>query len=395
MISLSKHIEILLLEHDCVIIPGLGGFIANQESARMDDNDIHNFLPPYRTIRFNPELTVNDGLLVQSYMLAYDAAYPEAYLQMEKDINEMILQLDTTGSYSFNGIGTLTKNMDASLSFTAMESGILTPKLYGLYSIEIMTLEEAKKAKEILKALSQTSVLPIQTETDIKEQEKKIEDIDNGDKNIDSKESDDKKKGNKKSNIKEYATKIVKFRPNWKEVSVASAVAVIMFFLFHFPSLKSEEELNDTVVASSIFVGNPSDLGTASPTTKHAKTITSKPASYKPTIPTLCNSKKNVASNTEKATANATQKSVKTETNNTNNKEYTIVLASCVSEKNAKIFIENYEKEGFKEARFVEGTKNRVLYSGYSSNEEATEALTTLRNQSTLFKDAWILHEKK
>ena len=34
MIELVKHIEILLLENDCVIVPGLGGFIAHNRPAQ-------------------------------------------------------------------------------------------------------------------------------------------------------------------------------------------------------------------------------------------------------------------------------------------------------------------------------------------------------------------------
>ena len=33
MIDLVKHIETLLLENDCVIVPGLGGFIAHYHTA--------------------------------------------------------------------------------------------------------------------------------------------------------------------------------------------------------------------------------------------------------------------------------------------------------------------------------------------------------------------------
>lgn len=33
MIELAKHIEVLLLENDCVIVPGLGGFIAHKRQA--------------------------------------------------------------------------------------------------------------------------------------------------------------------------------------------------------------------------------------------------------------------------------------------------------------------------------------------------------------------------
>ena len=70
MIELSRHIEILLLENDCVVVPELGGFIAHYQPARyVEDEGI--FLPPMRTIGFNPQLTMNDGLLAQSYMETY------------------------------------------------------------------------------------------------------------------------------------------------------------------------------------------------------------------------------------------------------------------------------------------------------------------------------------
>ena len=72
MINLARHIEILLLEHDCVVIPGIGGFITNAEEARFLEQE-WQMMPPYRTVRFNQALKSNDGLLVQSYMNIYDA----------------------------------------------------------------------------------------------------------------------------------------------------------------------------------------------------------------------------------------------------------------------------------------------------------------------------------
>lgn len=382
MISLSKHIEILLLDHDCVIVPGLGGFIANQAPARIDDNDSHNMLPPYRTIGFNRELSVNDGLLVQSYMQTYDAAYPEALLQMEKDINKMLVQLDTIGNYTLDGIGTLSKNIDGSLAFTAFEAGILTPSLYGLYSIVVKTLEEARKDKEIKESLKQISLLPIQTESDLAgstevKAETTAEPV-----------KETKAENNTKAETKEekkkdkYLKRVVKLRPNWKEISVASAVAVVMFFLFQFPSLKSGDELNDTVVASTIYLGNPSEMGAAP--TKSEKSVVTKPASYK-----------SIADKIVEDNATTRQsKSVETQTTIkkvNENPKFVIVLASCVSKKNATLYIESFEKEGFKEARFVEGKINRVHYSGYSTYTEAANALNKLQSESELFKDAWIL----
>ena len=45
MIELAKHIEVLLLENDCVIVPGLGGFIAHNRPATWR-TDSGEFFPP-------------------------------------------------------------------------------------------------------------------------------------------------------------------------------------------------------------------------------------------------------------------------------------------------------------------------------------------------------------
>ena len=65
--NLARHIEWLLGENDCVIVPGLGGFIAHYTPARRIEAE-NRFLSPTRIIAFNPRLKINDGVLVQSYM---------------------------------------------------------------------------------------------------------------------------------------------------------------------------------------------------------------------------------------------------------------------------------------------------------------------------------------
>lgn len=57
----------LLRQHACVIVPGLGGFVVNEESASCTV-DGGNFVPPMRQVYFNHLLSHNDGLLVQEYM---------------------------------------------------------------------------------------------------------------------------------------------------------------------------------------------------------------------------------------------------------------------------------------------------------------------------------------
>ena len=105
MIELAKHIEVLLLENDCVIIPGLGGFIAHNRAA-VYSFEKSSFEPPMRTLGFNPQLVINDGLLVQSYMQTYNTDFPDATRKIEKTVNALKEQLYQEGHVELDRIGT-------------------------------------------------------------------------------------------------------------------------------------------------------------------------------------------------------------------------------------------------------------------------------------------------
>ena len=55
VIELKRHLEILLLDNDCVVVPDFGGFVAYHVSAHFDETD-NTFIPPMRTLGFNPQL---------------------------------------------------------------------------------------------------------------------------------------------------------------------------------------------------------------------------------------------------------------------------------------------------------------------------------------------------
>ncbi|EIC71947.1 hypothetical protein BSGG_5402, partial [Bacteroides sp. D2] len=110
MIELAQHIETLLLENDCVIVPGFGGFVAHYSPAtRVKEENI--FLPPTRTIGFNPQLKLNDGVLVQSYMSAYDTSFADANRIVEKEVNEFIGLLHEEGKAHLDNIGEIHYNI--------------------------------------------------------------------------------------------------------------------------------------------------------------------------------------------------------------------------------------------------------------------------------------------
>lgn len=136
MIELSRHIESLMLQHDCVIVPGLGGFVTQYVPARrVEAEDL--FLPPYRSVGFNPQLTMNDGLLVQSYMQAYDTGYPETVKLVEDAVKQLKNSLQHNGEFELPGIGKLTWGMEGKYNFTPCEAGVLSPELYGLDALPL------------------------------------------------------------------------------------------------------------------------------------------------------------------------------------------------------------------------------------------------------------------
>ena len=63
MLRILQYIEPLLENHDFVVIPTLGGFVASAQPAH---NHMGMLYPPCKKVGFNPTLTYNDGLLGQA-----------------------------------------------------------------------------------------------------------------------------------------------------------------------------------------------------------------------------------------------------------------------------------------------------------------------------------------
>lgn len=360
MITLARHIELLLLEHDCVIVPGLGGFIANHADARYVGGDEHLFLPPYRTIGFNQQLQVNDGLLVQSYMAAYDTSYPFAYLQMEKDLEKMMFELEMNGEYVLDNVGVIKKGLNQNITFVAPETGALTPSLYGLYSCEMDSLQHVVKAREIAANLQQAaSAMQIASHAE-KPQPSPRKEV------------------------------VIHLNRHWLDFGISVAAAVLLLFCFSYPAMKNISTESDTVVAAFTPMGDA--IATSKPSQPVASKVTVK-------VPVA----EHAESQTEgKAIVETPEKENTIEENHqieekpVQNKpatqKYTIVLASFVSQQNAETFIENLKKDGLTEGRYVKaGKTSRILYSGYATEADARTALNALREQNAAFADAWLL----
>lgn len=114
MHSISLHIAYLLRRHDCVIVPGLGAFIASETPARLGPDGVS---APCRTLAFNPAITHNDGILASSLARHLKISFDEASRQIAAESDRMQAALRTMRELSLPAIGTLERRDDGRLCF--------------------------------------------------------------------------------------------------------------------------------------------------------------------------------------------------------------------------------------------------------------------------------------
>lgn len=257
MKNLGDHIEELLQWHDCVVVPGVGGFLASYAEAvvECDNASESSVYPPSRGIRFNQSLTGNDGVLVHAYMTFYDAAYPSAERQMQKDVADMLDVLGVRGEYVMGHLGTLRQDLYGRLSFAVSDMGVTSPYIYGLPALSIDSLVAVRRQREVMEAMSQTSLLPVAPATEDTCEKSLDHDI------------------------------VLRIGHRWVDVAVSAAAAVVFFFLLAYPSLKRQgsettQVLSSVVPATELTTAQGANATVAQPVQKTAATtVAEKPFS--------------------------------------------------------------------------------------------------------------------
>ncbi len=121
----------LLSLHDCVIIPGLGGFIGNYSSARIDPVH-HAFQPPYKKLLFNINLKQNDGLLANAVADAYGTSYNDACNLIDVFAEECRHALQTGTFFDIPDVGRLFSGREGNIQFEQDKNANLLPESFGL-----------------------------------------------------------------------------------------------------------------------------------------------------------------------------------------------------------------------------------------------------------------------
>lgn len=120
---LSLHIEYLLTRHDCVIVPGIGAFIATETEASVDfERGIIS--PRRREISFNGSVVTDDGLLSHSIARREHLSYEEAHRMLSAITNKIRTDLREEGEISIGMVGRLFMDAEGLISFQPRRSRI-------------------------------------------------------------------------------------------------------------------------------------------------------------------------------------------------------------------------------------------------------------------------------
>lgn len=149
MLDLGQYIVRLLLTHDCVIVPGFGGFVANYQDATHNDTS-HTFSPPSKKIVFNSSLSHNDGLLINSVAEQLNTNYDEAEQLVRQSVDDAWIILERGDVFKLDGIGSFSYNDNASLTFEPHLTENLLTDSYGLFAFRFPPLSYQSKPETVI-----------------------------------------------------------------------------------------------------------------------------------------------------------------------------------------------------------------------------------------------------
>lgn len=327
MFELAQHIKVLLLHQSCVIIPNFGGFVTSYVPARYEEEK-HTFLPPRRIVAFNPSLTVNDGLLVQSYMQTYHVSYNEAAARVDEAVKAGKQELKDKGELTLKGIGHFKLLPNGQYDFTEDETGIFSIPLYGLTPFYIDSIRES---------------------------------------NISAVREEKREK-------KSYTLRINRELANYV---ATAAIAILFYFIWSSP-----------VADAPRSVAEQQSYSAFCPAPVAPQLQTEKEATHRNETPVPARQVREAIQSDTIAGPAETGAGAQSMPDGA----YTIVMVSRVTLKNAERYTRMLEMKGIQGATvYAKGKMVRVVYGRYNDEDEAYAALRQLRKAHSPFADAWVL----
>lgn len=312
----------------------MGAFLANEVPAHYNIEE-RVFVPPYRTMCFNPQVKADDALLISEYIDRQQLSYEEAGKTMNNDIDTLREILTRDSIVRFGELGTFHMNIKGELSFDVDDNGIDDPANFGFEPFAFPLLRDCEDRKIVIKH----------------------------------------------RDLGKY---------------IAAAVAVILTFIFVTPmsdsAYQKSMQASFTGFASNEQISLMQQVGAPAP-----KQVTNEVANCE-IMPidangnmaaVIASQEQSEASATGAEAIASTTASKEIVTPEENKKVFHIIVASSPTESNAQLAIEELSAKLEANYSIVKGGgRHRISIGQFESNRDAMKVVQELKST---FPDAWIL----
>jgi nucleoid DNA-binding protein len=339
---LLRSVSELLLKHDCVIIPGLGGFVATRKPAMISEAN-HTVLPPHKALSFNSQLQTNDGLFYNYAAQKLSVTYNQA----EAEVKELVAELNKTLSeYSVvavPSVGKLKLNADGKTIFSPVSDTNLLTESFGLKAVTLPQIQQ-KNVEPIVQFVDEPAVAAL-VDAALPEAET------------------------------ETNTVPLKKRNRFALYSIA-AILIAVVGLSQVLIFNAQKE---NISLSELSIGNITHLFNTKPEIKNPVPVAAAPALLQK------------AAETETATQPRLNEQVTATQSEEIEKGYYIISGSFKDFDNAQKNVKRFKKKGM-DARIIPTENNYYRVAIYVSEQpsDVAEKITTFRKLYS--PKAWVMH---
>ena len=159
MVKTNQYICELLFTNDCVIIPGLGGFVSNTRSTFLNPSQ-HTFTPPSKKVAFNSSLRTNDGLLAHYISQEENITYHEANEVISDYVDNVFRKLALGEQISIDEVGTLSMDMEKHLQFEPETNSNFLLSSFGMTTLHSPAIKREEVPMEVVQGDKQKVTTP-------------------------------------------------------------------------------------------------------------------------------------------------------------------------------------------------------------------------------------------
>lgn len=142
MEKIYQHIETLLVNHDYVILAGIGGFVIQNQSASINNGKLN---APSSTISFNPLMQHADGLLAIEIARSEGLTYRKAVELLQIEIEHISESIENIGYFNLGNLGILEKDDNNLLIYSPPTNTSFIPANLGLKDIQLANKKQTNK----------------------------------------------------------------------------------------------------------------------------------------------------------------------------------------------------------------------------------------------------------